>query len=220
MHGLAKCDPSFAEFSIVPKSARKLPYRIAIDFETIKQFVEQGRNREDVPPRKIIEKLGYSVSFISDYRHREEQWTVRTMCGAYPQTPALLNYFSLALPKQGKLLETLLQSKAASCLVQAMISAWDPDWAVVQGHGFHDYICQIAGVPKNAPKRVFVGWMAYFANRVGKVPDDVPAHSKIKLEHGTLLVLTEEPITADRPDHVSAANAVLASLQGAGLVPA
>ena len=123
MQGLAGCDPSFTEVFIVPKSTRKLPYRIAVDFETIKPFVEQGRNREDVPPRKIIEKLGYSVSFISDYRNREEQWTVRTMCGAYAQAVRMFNYCNLSFPKQSDALNNLLQRRTATCLAQAMISA-------------------------------------------------------------------------------------------------
>jgi hypothetical protein len=219
MRGLASCDPSFAEVSIVPRSTRKLPYRIAVDFETIKPFVERGRNRTDVPPRKIIEKLGYNISLSADYRNREKKWVINAMCGAYPQTSGMLNYCKLSLPREADALDGLLQRGTAACLVQAMISSWDPDWAVVQGLHFGDYIRQMAGVPKYAPKQVFVGWMSYFADRVGKVPDDVPVHSKIRLEHGTLLVLTEEPITTDRPEHLSTASAVLARLQGAGLVP-
>ena len=200
LKGLASCDSAFSDVYIVPKS-RKLPYRIRVDFETIKPFVEKGRNREDVPPRKIIDKLGDSVSFVSgaDYRDRDEQWTSGTMCGAYPQTPALVNYFALSLPKKGEVLKTLLQPMKATWLLRAMIDAWDPDWAIVQGYKFHDCVREIAGIPQYSPQRAFLGWMAYFAARVGKVPEDLPVHSRVDFGQGTLIVLTEEPVTPERP---------------------
>lgn len=220
LEGLATCDPAFSEVLIVPRSTREAPYRIPVDFETIKPFMEKGRNREDVPPRRVIEKLGYNISFISGSQKREEQWNIRSMCGAYPHTPGMLNYCKLSLPSRGEALKTLLRLDTMTCSVRAMISAWDPDWAVVQGHDFHDYVRQSAGVPRNTPKWVFLGWIAYFAARVGNVPENLTVHSRVNLEQGTLVVLTEEPITRDRPDHVTTTQGVLTSLQRAGLIPA
>jgi len=107
--------------SIVPRSTRKLPYRIAVDFETIKPFVERGRNRTDVPPRKIIEKLGYNISLSADYRNRRKKWVINAMCGAYPQTSGMLNYCKLSLPREADALDGSLQRGTAACLVQAMI---------------------------------------------------------------------------------------------------
>jgi hypothetical protein len=213
---LAGCDPALAEVLVVPKSTRKLPYRVPVNFEAIKPLIEGGRNREDVPPRKIIEKLGYSITFVSDYEKREEQWNIRILCGAYPQTKGLLNHCVLELPKRGEALKTLLQSGTMTCLVRAMIAAWDPDWAVVQGRAFRDALTPDASVPG----KVLLGWMAYYAGRLGKVPDDLPVHSRTELEQGTLLVLSREPVTPDRPDHIAAAQAVLPGLQRVGLIPA
>jgi hypothetical protein len=221
LKGVATCDQGFAEVFLVPKSY-KSPYRIPVDCETLKPLVEKGRNREDVPPRKVIEKLGYSISFVSgdDYRNRDTQWSMRTMCGAYPQTPGLSNYCALSLPKKGEALEALLRPEKLTCLLRTMIDAWEPDWAIVQGSKLQDYVRQGAGIPPQSPQRAFLGWMAYFANRVGKVPDELPVYSKLNLEQGTLLTLTPELIELDRPDHENTVRAVLSGLQNAGLIPA
>lgn len=220
LNGLATCQQGFAEVFLVPRTY-KSAYRIPVDFETLKPLLEKGRNREDVPPRKIIEKLGYSISFVSgdDYRNRDTQWGMRTMCGAYPKTPGLSNYCVLSLPKKGEALETLLQPEKLRCLLRAMIDAWEPDWAIVQGSKLRDYVRQSAGIPAQSPQNAFLGWMAYFASRVGKVPDGLPVYSKLDLEQGTLLTLTPEPIDLDRPDHVNTVQTVLSGLQSAGLIP-
>src|SRR5205823_6384524 len=77
----------------------KLPYRITVDTETIKPLVEAGRNREDFRPYKIIEKLGYSGSFVSeDFRKPDEKWVMRFLCGGRSpdsDTQRLLDSFSL-----------------------------------------------------------------------------------------------------------------------------
>jgi hypothetical protein len=219
LKGLAACDAEFEPVYVVPRS-HTLPYRIPVDFETLKPLVEEGRNREDVPPRRIIEKLGYSVSFVSgaDYRKRQEQWSLRIMCGAYPQVPAMANHCNLSLPQKGEALKTLLLHSKTACLVRAMIDAWDPDWATVEGSDFSDYVRESAGVPKRSPKGIFPGWMTYFATRFGKIPEDLPVHSRIELEQGTLLILTDDPITRERPEHVATAEAVLRAFQQSGLI--
>jgi hypothetical protein len=221
LEGLARCDRDFAKVFAVPRSTRKLPQHIAVNPEILKAILEQGRNREDVPPRKVIEKLGYSISLMSDHKKpREEQWVIRTMCGAYPETPGMLNYCKLSLPKRGDVANALLRRPATVCLIEVMIEAWDPDWALVQGAAFYDYVRQWSGVPKHSPQWVFVGWMAYFAARVGKPPEDLPIHARIELKRGTLIVLSEEPITIDRPDHIAIAQEVISSLKQARLIPA
>lgn len=104
--------------------------------------------------------------------------------------------------------------------MHAMIDAWDPDWVIINGSNFFDYVRKYAGIPQYSPHRAFLGWMAYFAKHLGKVPEELPVYSRTELEHGTLVVLSEDPITLDRPDHVATANAVISSLKQTGLIPA
>jgi hypothetical protein len=214
LRGLANCDDAFTEVHEVPD--RKVPYRIPVDLETIKSIVEKGRNREDFPPYKVIEKLGFNGSFVSNVRKPDDKWSFRFVCGLYANTPGLLNSCVLNLPNQGAVAQRLLASTTMSCMVQTLVSAWDPDWAVVQSSAFRDYFAPKATIPGKA----LIGWMVYFAARLGKVPDDLPVHSRVELEQGTLLVLSEEPITSERPEHVSTAEALLAVAQRVGLIPA
>lgn len=219
LNGLASCDPTLAEVLIVPRS-RNAPYSIPVNFETIKPLVEKGRNREDVPPRNIIKKLGYSISFVSDQKSRKDRWKIRTMCGAYPNVPAIVNYCALSLPEDEGSSALLLQLTKMTCLIKVMIEAFDPDWAIVQGSKFHDFVREWSGIPPHSPQKSFLGWIAYFADDLGNVPKDLPVYSRTKLEKGTLLVLTEDPITHHRLDHVTTTQAVIASLKEAGFIPA
>jgi hypothetical protein len=215
LKGLAGCDAVFEDVFATAK--RKPPYRISLEIGAIKPVLERGRNREDLPPFRVIEKLGFSGSFASDWKTaRNEEWVLRFFCGAYPNTPHLMNSCILRLPSEGEAVSRLLQSGTMVSMMRVLISAWDPDWAVVQSDEFRDLIAPNVRVPG----RVLAGWMTYFAPRVGRLPDGVPVHSRIEIpDRGTLLILTEDAVAPDRPDHVAKAHAVSFALQGAGLIP-
>ena len=108
-------------------------------------------------------------------------------------------------------------------VVKAMIEAFEPDWAIVlvRGTNFFDFVQEWSGIPQYSPQKAFLGWIAYFADNVGNVPADLPVYSRVKLEKGTLLVLTEDPITHHRPDHVTnpPTQAVIASLKRSWTYP-
>ena len=101
-----------------------------------------------------------------------------------------------------------------------MVEAWEPDWAVVYDGAALDGVYQRAGILKYAHKNIFLGWMTYFAKHIGMVPEDLAVHSRINLRLGTLLVLTEEPMSGERPDHVANTRRAVRSLRRAGLLPA
>lgn len=215
LKGLAGCDAVFEDIFATAK--RKPPYRISLEIGAIKPVVERGRNREDSRPYRVIEKLGFSGSFGSDWKTPpNEEWVLRFFCGAYPNTPHLMNSCILRLPSEGEAVNRLLHSGTMVSIVRVLISAWDPDWAIVQSDEFRDLIAPNGRVPG----RVLAGWMTYFAPRLGKLPSDIPVHSTVDLDGGgALLVLTEEPVTSARPDHIAKAEALLAALQESGLVP-
>lgn len=215
LRGLARCDRVFEDVHAVPRQY-KLPYRIAVDTETIKALVEAGRNREDIRPYKVIEKLGFSRAFVSDFRKPEEKWVLSFMGGAYPNTPGLLNNCVLTFPKAGEARERLLTLPTTSCILTELIDVWDPDWALVQSPEFLHIVGDKGGIPGKA----LAGWMVYFASHLGKVPDDLPVHSRIELrDKGTVLILSPEPISSGRSDHIEAAKKLVTALQSAGLIP-
>jgi hypothetical protein len=216
LQALAKCDESFENVHAVPKEY-KLPYRITPDFETIRSIVEAGRNREDVRPFKVIEKLGFRRAFVSDSRKPAEQWALSFCCGLYANTPGLLNSCVLNLPETGNDREKLLNYNKVLCVMKTLIEAWNPDWAVFQSTSFREVIRE----KPNIPGRALVGWMVYFASHLGKVPDDLRVYSRMELnQKGTLLILSPDPISSERPDHIEAAKKLITSLQSAGLIPA
>ena len=125
-----------------------------------------------------------------------------------------------SLPTKGPSVKTLLQPPTLSCMLHAMVEAWEPDWAVVYDDAALDGIYQRAGISGYAHKSIFLGWMTYFATRIGMVPEDLTVHSRIDLGPGTLLVLTQEPMSAEHPDHIANTKRVFQGLQRAGLIPA
>jgi len=212
LRGLTTCDPAFEEVFVVTRK----PYRIPIDIQTIQPIVQKARNRADSPPHRIIEPLGFRPSFCSEPRGREEEWAFSSMCGAYPKTPGLWNNCVLKLPTKGEASQRLSRLDTVVGMMRTLISAWDPDWAVAQTHEFR----QLFASGSKIPGKLLVGWMSYFAARMGRVPDGVPVHSRIEIpDRGTLLILTEDAVAPDRPDHVATAHAVSFALQEAGLIP-
>jgi hypothetical protein len=206
LQALAKCDEMFEDIHAVPNSY-KPPYRITPDFDTIKDIVEAGCHREDFPPYKVIEKLGFRSSFVSGSRKQDEQWVISSTCGLYAATDGLLNNVVLKIPKTGTNRERLLQYDKAVCLMKAMIQIWDPDWASFQSHQFRLLLSESAKIPGEA----LVGWMTYVATRCGEAPEDLPVYERIQIDsQGTLLVATPEIVSATRPDQVAIARAVIA----------
>lgn len=214
LRALASVDAVFGDVYLVTDKGEYPSVKID-DEPAFTAIYEQGRNREDAPPRRIIEKLGYSASFISRDRSPEQKWVIRSACGMYANNPGLLNRCVLSLPKSGETAERLTGCAPAISMAKAVVSAWDPQWAAVQSNEFRSLIAPTAAIPGAA----MIGWMMYFSKRAGTVPD-VAVHSRVEWpDLGTMLVVTEDPISVSREGHVSVAKALRESFQGAGLIP-
>jgi hypothetical protein len=209
---LAACDPVFAKV-LVSSKAQESPHLVSADSKVLKPLFED----------KTLEKWGCRISFVSDHKDRDEQWSTHIRCGASPKKAGSgwPNFCMPMLPTKGPSLKTLLKPTTLSCLMRAMVAAWEPDWAVVYDDAVLDGIYQRAGIPAAySQKRTFLGWMTYFASRIGKVPEGLPVHSRTELGEGTLLVLSQDPIAVEHPGHVAAAKRTFQGLQEAGLIPA
>jgi hypothetical protein len=208
---LAACDSVFAKAFIASRKHNS-PSPVSANSDMLKPLLED----------KTADKWGCRIAFVSDHKDRDEQWAIHIRCGAAPKKPGKgwPNFCMPLLPRKGSSLESLLQPSTLSCLIHAMVEVWDPDWAVVYDEDTLDDFYQRAGLRGHAHKEIFLGWMTYFAKRIGKVPDNLPAYSRLDLERGTLLTLAQEPIDVDRPDHVNAVQTVWLGLRNAGLIPA
>ncbi|MGH9571866.1 MAG: Imm52 family immunity protein [Candidatus Angelobacter sp.] len=207
---MAACDPVFARVYV---SSRKHESRLPVsaDSELLKPLLED----------KIAEKWGSRISFVSDHQDCDEQWTIHIRCGAAPaQAPKGWSNFCMPLlPKRGRPLETLLQPSVLSCIIRAMVQAWEPDWAVIYDDRTLDELYERAGIPGDSRKEMFLGWMTYFGKHMGAVPKNLPAYSRLDLGGGTLLILTPEPPQSDQPEQARVFQEVLLGLQGVGLLP-
>jgi hypothetical protein len=213
---LQNCDPVFQDVYAISSSRADAYPRLQANAAQLANVFEQGRNREDAPPRKVIEQLGYSASFISKDRSPDQKWVIRSTAGIYADNPGLLNHFVLNLPKTGDSAARLLQLPTAANLMQAVISAWQPEWATLQSSEFRTSFSATLEIPGPA----LIGWMTYFSRRAGLVPS-VTVHSRRELpELGTLLVVTENPASPASPNDLRAAQALLAQLRQAKVIPA
>lgn len=211
---LQKCDPVFRDVLALP--AGKAPCPVLLDESVVREIFEQGRNREDAPPRAVIEKLGYTATFTSKVRTQEDKWLIRCACGLFAGTPNLLNRCVLSLPKTPQVLSRILRIEPALALIRAMISAWDPDWAVYQSSDFLKQFTSDAAIPGKA----LVGWMTYFASRVGEMPSLAGLAAAVQRESGgSIMISTEEPLDSARPEHLATADSIVRALQRCGLIP-
>jgi len=208
---LGACDPAFAKV-FVSSRAQNSPRMVSPYSEVLEPLFED----------KTADKWGYRISVVSEHKNKDEQWAIHVRCGASPKGTrdgGWANFCMSLLPIKGSSLETLLQPPTLSCLLRAMVEIWEPDWAVVHDDAALDDVYQRAGISGYAQKAIFLGWMTYFAKHIGTVPEDLAVHSRADLGPGTLLVLTEQPMSGERPDHVATTKQVFRSLKRAGLIP-
>jgi hypothetical protein len=146
-----------------------------INYETLKSIVEEGRNHEDFPPYTIIEKLGYSGMFVSEhFSRRDEGRALSFLCGAYAEP--LQNSCLLRIPKFGEIRDRLLQRDTILCVLKNLVSAWEPDTAIVKSRG--PIIRQPSGEVTTVKSPI--GWMNYFATPLGNCPTICPRMTESK----------------------------------------
>ena len=213
---LQNCDSVFEDVYAVLSAGPKASPRVNVDDSALAEIFAQGRNREDAPPRKVIESLGYSASFISKDRAADQKWVMRCSVGMFAGKPGLLNRCVLNLPKTGEAAERLLRLPTATDMLLGTILAWQPEWATVQSSEFRNSVSNTSEIPGPT----LIGWMTYFSRGAAVIPN-VPVHSRRELpELGTLLTLTEHPVSALSVEDVRLARTLCEQLRRTGQIPA
>lgn len=214
LRALAECDPAFENVYLVPDTGQ-LPYEIEVEPASVKSTVEAGRSREDFPPYGVIERLGYRSSFVSkDFRKRGSEWSLNFRCGA--SMPGVPNSAVLKASKTGEARERLLQYDTAYSIIQSLIDIWNPDFANVKTSG------TITRQPNGqlTAKKDPIGWINYYAARLGTVPGDMPVYRRVDIDKkGTLLILAPDSEMMDDPEYIDASRTVSAALKEAGMIP-
>ncbi|MGH8884623.1 MAG: Imm52 family immunity protein [Egibacteraceae bacterium] len=164
-------------------------YPVAIEASALVDVLLAGQNRRDAD-KSVITELGYSASVWNG--NAKAPAGVRVTCGAYTTAPGLVsNTFVLDLPAPDQA-SALYEPVLARKLMQAVVDAWEPDWAVLVSDSLRD-----AQQPR--PRQPVIGWMTYLSSCQGTfptLPNGVLAESMGK---GTLILFDERPCVLTAP---------------------
>lgn len=211
---LMRCDASLCQWyrsGKVPRGSPGHPVR-ADHLEDLKEQLLRGRIRTD-RNKRVIEDLGFSLA-VWNRQPDNNATKVRLHCGRYSEWVG--NSCLLTPPSEGEAAERMLSLPTLIQVLSCMVTAWDPDWGVVNSN------LSLLELAPAAPKTdAAVGWVTYFARRRGPVP---PLPAPVRIEPvgslGMLVVLTPERFTASNPEHMALGRRVRELLSRAGLLRA
>ncbi|MET0402912.1 MAG: Imm52 family immunity protein [Cystobacter sp.] len=209
LHMLSRCDPTFTQWYRGGRGApRELPgHPVHPDAAEWEQLFSHGRLRADVG-KQIIEEFGFAEQVWNS--KGADRTRIELRLGAYSQRA--VNTCLLRPPQEGPNRERILCAPLLTDILVSMATAWDPDFAVVSSSEMVELIEKRRGdVP--------VGWLTYLSHRLGTVP---PLPSPVRIEPvgslGSLLILSQERMTASNPEHVAFIARIRDWLERAGLI--
>ena len=208
-HGLARCDPTFAQWYQSGRGfPRKLPeYPVHTEVKDLEAMFLRGRNRAG-SGGTVSEDLGFSKIL---WNAKKGETNLHLSCGGYSPWGAP-NSCLLYPPTQGAVRERLLQAPVLAEILTCMVTAWDPDFAMATSG-------EMVELVEKRKSEVRIGWLTYLSRRLGTVPP-LPAPARIEPmgTMGWLLTLSPERMTASNPEHVAFTARVRELLDRAGLI--
>ncbi len=111
-----------------------LQREITFDIPALEQFLLSGRNYTDFG-HKVMEELGFLVSLWSTIDTSDDDIGIMLQCGCYAQIPGV-NSCVIDLPSIGRTAERLLRISVLQTIIECIVSAWSPDWAVVSSREY------------------------------------------------------------------------------------
>jgi hypothetical protein len=208
VQSLAPMDPLFASWFKHAKSLKEsLKRPLELEPSSLQKYVQSRIMRDS--GRKPMEDLGFSVWLWNGEQGGNHAW-LSMACGGFSEFVG--NRCLLKAPYEGPGSERVLTTPFQTQALQAIATAWDPDWGVGISSAHRDII------EARCPD-VLVGWVTYLSRRLGRVPP-LPAPVRIEPveDKGTLVILTPERFTASNPEHVALAERVRELLDRAGLL--
>lgn len=181
---LAACGPPFDtwfEKGWTRKAALAKPIH-AGDFQRLAKLVDRGWMRQEIPPRKIIEDGGCSISAWNG-RENREAIAVRVSCGR--DTKYLVNSVLLDLPRE---MGEWTDAGRLSQVLAATAATWQPRWGAVMSERARDFHTFDAATP-------FLDWMLYLCDDwLPSVPPLPPTATATRVaDCGTLFVSQSAP---------------------------
>jgi hypothetical protein len=212
--GLGACDQCFAGWFRLGESREQArAHEVPANVDILRAELAAGRNRRDTDGA-VIEDLGFSLWLWNGADNDEEAAGLHIACGGY--SGAVPNVCSVDLPRGGDAAERVLRGETLTCVIEAAVSSWEPDWARVISNRHLDWY--LDHTEDDAVKPV-IGWLTYLSAGRGEVPPLPPPTRTVALAgHGTLIILTDERFSATRPDHLDQAARVREILDSKGLL--
>jgi len=137
---------------------------VAIEVNALASLLRGGRNRR-ASESSVISDLGYLTGLWNgDF---DQSVGLSITCGSW--SPRLLNAIVLNLPNPAGRAVVLVEPATAKALVQVMVDAWDPDWAMLGTN-------TLRSAQHPQPRQPVVGWLTYLAGdrpRPDALPDGV-----------------------------------------------
>ena len=202
---IASVDPAFSrwfEGGRSRKDALKRP--IESSGEALAKRVRRGRDRQ-------FEELGYSVGAWNGAPDDYDASSFNFNCGGYSEGQA--NRCVVDLPTRGPNAERVLSVPILIGLVRSMVLAWEPASAIATSSMLREAVTPIGRAG------TFVGWVMYFPHSRGMIPSlPSPVRMEPVEDKGTLIVLTPERLTTEKPEHVELGQLVHELLNKAGLL--
>ncbi|HZH13954.1 MAG TPA: Imm52 family immunity protein [Archangium sp.] len=202
---LGRIDPAYArwfEYAYSRKHSLQLPFE-----PTAEAFLGFFKRRKYRLDREV-----FTFEAWTGQEQRGHGGKLNFVCGS--TSPSYANGCLLHLPREEPAASRVLALPVLKQVVRAMVRTWDADGCAVIAEGDR--------VTKRALEdgRPCVGWLTYIAHRCGSLP---PLPEQVLVEpledQGTLILLTPERFSLEKPKHVALAQSVRERLEQAGLMP-
>jgi len=202
LKGLLELDPVFGQWYPVGKNPDR---PVPLDLETLEALCRKGISREEVPPFKPMEDLGFAVNLLTG-----GSWILRLRVHGGVATPYLPNSLIMDLPPTGVVGKRVYRVEPLIALCRLVVQCWDPE----VGQIWSAKLSKALDVPEEG---IDVGWLTYIAKRRMRLPVLDKAIEVIPIARaGHLIVSTRQRFSADNADHLARATRIAAALNGAG----
>lgn len=155
------------------RAAAKTP--VSLSPTNLGALFERGRNRRDFGG-EAIEELGFRVGM---WNRARPAVGLSVHAGSFSTHPGILNSFVLNVPGPDDGAGALYQPAEAAAIFEAVVQAWEPEWATWTTHEWRE-------AQSPAPRQPVIGWFTYLAAPVsvalpGTVSRPVPGGTIITI---------------------------------------
>lgn len=150
---LERCSPLLGGwYERADRRSEAAPRSVNTSPSSLSLLLSEGVNRRDADGEAMTH-LGFSAGLWN--RQSRAAVGLSVHCGASTASPGVMNSFVLDLPTPDEASQ-LFELGTARRMVEAVASAWEPDWATFTSYELHDAV-------DPAPRQPVPGWITYLS---------------------------------------------------------